>query len=69
MMYHATEQDMSEHTDPVAGESATESTASTDGTLDATGAYETAEGVVLYDSEQPLAWLQSDGAVELEEMR
>lgn len=57
---------MSEQTDSVAGASTTETT---DGTLDATGAYETTEGVVLYDTEQPLAWLQSDGAVELTEMR
>lgn len=60
---------MSERTDSVAGESETEITQFADGTLDATGAYETAEGVVLYDTEQPLAWLQSDGAVELREMR
>jgi hypothetical protein len=60
---------MSERTDSVAGASNTETTQLADGTLDATGAYETAEGVVLYDSEQPLAWLQSDGAVELAEMR
>ena len=60
---------MSEQTDSVAGASTTETTESTDGTLDATGAYETADGVVLYDTEQPLAWLQSDGAVELTEMR
>lgn len=61
---------MSERTDSAAGASATETTqACADGTLDATGAYETADGVVLYDTEQPLAWLQSDGAVELPEMR
>jgi hypothetical protein len=60
---------MSEQSDSVAGASATESAQSTNGTLDATGAYETAEGVVLYDTERPLAWLQSDGAVELGEMR
>jgi hypothetical protein len=60
---------MSERTDSVAGASDTETTQFADGTLDATGAYETAEGVVLYDTEQPLAWLQSDGAVELGEMR
>ncbi len=28
-------------------------------------AYETAEGVVLYDAENPLAWLQSTNAVAL----
>jgi len=60
---------MSEQTDPVAGASATETTESADGTLDATGAYETPEGVVLYDTERPLAWVQSNGAVELREVR
>lgn len=33
-----------------------------------TEAYETAEGVVLYDAERPLAWIQSDGAVRVPEM-
>lgn len=28
--------------------------------------YETDDGVVFYDSENPLAWLQSDHAVELD---
>ncbi|MXR50101.1 hypothetical protein GRX03_00560 [Halovenus sp. WSH3] len=60
---------MSERTDPVAGASATERQSSSDGTLDATGTYETAEGVVLYDTERPLAWLQSDRAFEIGEMR
>lgn len=69
MLYHGTVRDMSEQTDSVAGASTAETTQSADGTLDATGAYETAEGVVLYDTEQPLAWLQSDSAVELAEMR
>ncbi|MFB6113023.1 MAG: hypothetical protein ABEJ58_02830 [Halodesulfurarchaeum sp.] len=32
-------------------------------------AYETDEGLVLYDAENPLAWLQSTGAVSLEERR
>lgn len=59
---------MSERPDATVGVSASESTAAGDA-LDATGAYETAEGIVLYDTEQPLAWLQSDGAVELVEMR
>lgn len=30
-------------------------------------AYETEEGVVLYDAQNPLAWLQSNGAVALGE--
>lgn len=33
-----------------------------------TEAYETEEGVVLYDAERPLAWIQSDGAIDREEM-
>jgi len=39
-----------------------------DGALDATGAYEAGDGVVLYDTEEPLAWVQADNAVSLEEM-
>lgn len=35
--------------------------------LDATGVYETEAGVVLYDTEQPLAWVQSDHAIPLED--
>lgn len=38
-----------------------------DGALDATGVYETAAGVVFYDSEEPLAWIQADNAVRLDE--
>jgi len=37
--------------------------------LDATGVYETSTGTVLYDTEEPLAWLQGDNAVVLSEMR
>lgn len=36
--------------------------------LDATGVYETAGEVVLYDTERPLAWIEADNAVELAEM-
>jgi hypothetical protein len=32
-------------------------------------AYETDDGVVLYDAENPLAWVQADGAVEIEDAR
>jgi len=39
-----------------------------DGALEATGAYEADDGVVLYDTERPLAWVQSDNAVSLDEM-
>ena len=38
-----------------------------DGALDATGVYETATGVVFYDTEQPLAWIQVDEAVRLDD--
>jgi len=30
-------------------------------------AYETDEGVVLYDAQNPLAWMQADDAVSLQE--
>lgn len=39
-----------------------------DGALDATGAYEAEDAVVLYDTENPLAWIQATNAVALEEM-
>ena len=41
---------------------------SDDGSLNATGMYEANNGVVLYDSEKPLAWVQADNAVALTEM-
>ncbi len=41
---------------------------SDDGSLNATGVYEASNGVVLYDSEEPLAWVQADNAVTLTEM-
>jgi hypothetical protein len=34
----------------------------------ATGAYEIEDGVVLFDFNEPLAWVQSDTAVTLSEM-
>jgi hypothetical protein len=34
----------------------------------ATEAYETESGVVLYDAENPLAWIQADNARVLQEM-
>jgi hypothetical protein len=37
------------------------------GALDATGVYETDGEIVLYDTEQPLAWVQSDYAIPLED--
>lgn len=33
-----------------------------------TEAYDIDEGVVFYDAENPLAWIQSDAVLELEEM-
>lgn len=47
--------------------SATAHRGGTDGALDATGVYETDSGVVLYDSEEPLAWVQADNAVRLDD--
>ena len=38
------------------------------GEADATGAYETDEGTVIYDIDEPLAWVQGDNAVALTEM-
>lgn len=35
--------------------------------LEATGVYEIGTGVVLYDTEEPLAWVQADNAVELDD--
>lgn len=40
----------------------------TGGALEATGVYETTAGIVLYDTEEPLAWVQADNAVLLDEM-
>ena len=40
-----------------------------DGALDATGAYEDEDALVLYDTENPLAWVQATDAVELDEIR
>jgi hypothetical protein len=58
---------MSDRTDVPTEEPGTERRERSDG-LDATGAYETAGEVVLYDTERPLAWIQADNAVELAEM-
>jgi hypothetical protein len=33
-----------------------------------TESYETDEGVVFYDAENPIAWIQSDGAIDLDEV-
>lgn len=37
--------------------------------IEATGVYETQGGIVLYDMDRPLAWVQGDNAIELAEMR
>lgn len=58
---------MSDGIDMPAEESEAETTEQTGG-LNATGVYETAGEVVLYDTEQPLAWVQADNAIELAEM-
>ena len=36
--------------------------------VDAVGTYETADGVVFYDTENPLAWVQTRDAVRIDEM-
>lgn len=59
---------MSDRTDTPTEESERETGQATGETIDATGVYETAGGVVLYDTEEPLAWVQADNAVELAEM-
>lgn len=33
--------------------------------IESTESYETEEGVVFYDAENPLAWIQVDGVVDL----
>ena len=45
-----------------------EQSESTSGAINATGVYETADGIVLYDSENALAWVQAAEALELSEM-
>lgn len=55
------------HPDPPAGretESSEEPTVSE--AVRSTESYETEEGMVFYDAENPLAWLQSDHVVDLE---
>lgn len=52
----------------VTGEDGTPDATGEDGALDATGVYETASGVVLYDTEEPLAWVQADNAVRPTDM-
>lgn len=58
---------MEDQTDTQTEGSATDTNESEDG-LGATGVYETAGDVVLYDTEHPLAWIEADNAVELSEM-
>lgn len=58
---------MVDRTETPAEEKRRETTAE-DGALDATGVYEIASDVVLYDTEDPLAWIQGDNAVKLTEM-
>jgi len=37
--------------------------------IDATGVYDDDGAVVLYDTENPLAWIEGDNAVEMTEYR
>jgi hypothetical protein len=39
-----------------------------DGRVEAVGTYETADAVVFYDTENPLAWVQTTAPVSLDEM-
>jgi len=59
---------MEDKTNTQTGRTTSDRTAG-DGRLEATGVYETAGDVVLYDTEHPLAWVQANNAVELAEMR
>lgn len=61
---------MTEGTDGADGRSDVEVTVKEEGVqpMDAVGTYETGEGIVFYDSENPLAWIQSATTVHLEEM-
>lgn len=59
---------MSDRRNPPTDEQRTQVTQSAaDGALDATGVYEDGDVVVLYDTEDPLAWVQADNAVPLSE--
>ena len=59
---------MGDSTDSSAEEYRTETGGVDSGALEVTGIYETSSGVVFYDSEEPLAWVQADNAVALTEM-
>ncbi len=61
---------MTEGTDGEDGRSDVEVTVRSDDAepIDAVGTYETGDGIVFYDTENPLAWVQSASAVHLEEM-
>jgi hypothetical protein len=39
-----------------------------DGTVDGVGTYESGDAVVFYDTENPLAWMQSESTVALKQM-
>lgn len=43
--------------------------ASHDDAIEATGVYDAEDGTVLYDTEEPLAWIQADHAIPLSEAR
>jgi hypothetical protein len=43
--------------------------ASQDDAIEATGVYDAEGGTVLYDTEEPLAWIQADHAIALSEAR
>jgi hypothetical protein len=59
---------MSDHV--TAGDSEADRAAlpASDDPREAVGAYDTADGVVFYDTENPLAWMQASRTVALEDM-
>ncbi len=56
------------NTDPSAGTAETNGTdkSTASAAVRSTESYETEAGVVFYDADNPLAWLQADHAVDLE---
>lgn len=57
---------MTDHVDSERRESAQETSDPTE--IDAVGSYEVDGGVVFYDAENPLAWVEASRAVRLKEL-
>lgn len=60
---------MSDHADADAEWGSDRSTPTEPAGADTVEAYETDEGVVLYDAENPLAWLQASNSAAIEDVR